>query len=250
MELTLNIGKDTAKKIQALSILADCNAADITDFISTQIDSIITAQLLQVLGLDRDLSLGPQNKVSEEDFTKTDPIISNEPEIVSEGQNIPQKIDSDDEDEDDEEGPMMFGVADSMGQKIDEVEDEVLPDEFQQEIKEMAVKTKDGEETGYTDEIMADAQAMADGEFSGQEDVIAAAAGSLEGAAQRLVSTGDDSPKEEGGVPSSTPDVLPVDLGIDKASSDGGGMDFFNMVLEGEKGNKSARNRVTRKKRK
>ena len=59
---------------------------------------------------------------------------------------------------------------------------------------------------------------------------------------------GDDAPTGEEGY---TPDVLPVDYGIDKVSSEdgrsGGAMDFFMNAMEGVEGDKSRRNNVARK---
>lgn len=253
MELTLNIDKQTARKIQALSILAECDASDITDLFSTHLDTIITNEILQILGKDGDFYSGPLGEASEEVLTETEPTAEKEPEIENKGEIEAQNeqiLEIDEIAEEGFDGPTIFGVADSMGQKIYEVVEEELPEKIQEEFEDMVVKTKSGEETGYEDEIMADAQAMAEEEFDGQEDVIAAAAGSLGGAKRGLSRIGDDSPRYDGGIVSNTPDVLPVDLGIEKASTDDGGMAFFGHVIKGEKGDKAARNKVTKKKRK
>jgi hypothetical protein len=252
MELTLNINKSTAKKIQALSILNECDASGITNLISTHIDALITNEILRIIAEEGNFNFGPRESSSagqigiDEQSIVDGLKIENKDESLPENDKFLEEVWPEDITEEDD-GPMIFGVADSMGQKVDDVIDEELPEKIQEELEDMTVKTKDGEETGYDDEIMADAQAMAEGEFYGQDDVIAAAAGSLEGSLKNLSRTGDDSPREEGGIPSNTPDILPVDLGIDSASSDDGGMAFFGQVIKGTQGDKSARNRVTRK---
>lgn len=238
MDLTLPINETTAKKIQALSILADCNANDISSLIEANIDKIISEEILKYI-ID-DIDPVDRSEASESILEDRPNVLT--PEGLVEPYEPSQEALTEDENE--------FGVADSIGQRYDEVEEEALPEELQQELKDMVTKNKDGEETGYTDEIMADAQAMAEGDFAGQEDVIAAAAGSIGAESKAGRYSDDDSPREEGGIPSNTPDVLPVDLGIDKASSDEGGMAFFGQVVEGQKGNKERRNKVTRKRRK
>jgi hypothetical protein len=248
MELKLQITPSTAKKIKALSILSDKNADQITELISGHIDTIISEEILGYV-VDKNMI----NQV----MTKTTP----EPpkskhEFYDEyfGEDSEPDESEDVDESDDEAYPEEnFELAESIGGKIEEIEEEKLPEIVQKDFKEfkkMAVKDKSGEETGYEDEIMADAQAMAEGdEYEAQDSIFAAAAESFGNEKDPDV-FGDDTPKEEGGIPSSTPDVLPVDLGIEKASSDKGGMDFFDKVLEGETGDKSARNKITRKRRK
>jgi len=242
VELRLQINQTTAKKIKALSILTDTNAEEITELISLHIDKLISQEILYHVAGEQTL---PAPEATGPDHYKDMPR-EKEREFSSKESSVV-------EDEDEVDSNEEFDVAVSMGSKIDELEEEELPENVQNDFKEfeeMGVKNKDGEETGYEDEIMADAQAMAESdEFGDQGSIFADAAGSFGGEKDPDV-FGDDTPKEEGGGPSLTPDVLPVDLGIEQASSSKGGMDFFGKVLDGEKGDKAARNKITRKKRK
>lgn len=248
MDLKLTVSDETAKKIQALSILANLSASDISRFLSLEIDSIITNEIVQVVAPQTKPYPEPLESPLKKPSTEIgaiEPVNSNS--FNSSESETPEEDIIEPPDEDDE--PQIFSVADSIGHKVDEIEEDYLPDNISKEFEDMSVRNKDGGETGYDDEIMADAQAMAEDEFCGQDDVIAAAAGSLEAGSKDPKRIGDDTPRDEGGALSSTPDVLPVDLGIDKASTDEGGMDFFNGLIDGARGDKSARNGIRRKRR-
>jgi hypothetical protein len=226
-----------------------------TDMISNEIDNIITHELLAQLGVTpeglEDRSAVPkaeeEPEVEEEDSEDDEEDYG--PFIADSGLNAEEYEEEEEEEEEEDDDDGFVNVADSMGQTEEETDVDEIPIDMQKELKEiqMSIKNKNGEETGYDDDIMADAQALAEDEYADQDDVIAAAAGSY--GKEVDFGTGDDTPIDDGGAPSRTPDILPVDHGIDKASDVKGGMDFFGFALEGKKGDTSARNRVTRRKR-
>lgn len=132
--------------------------------------------------------------------------------------------------------------------------------ETEEEEIQMAIKDKDGNDSGYADPIMAELQDeldsggldgmieedydLDDDEREFEEDVPARKA-------RVTGSIPSDAPAAEG-YENISPDVLPMDYGIGKVSTEdgqasGGAMDFFNHAFEGDVGDKTARNNVQRK---
>jgi hypothetical protein len=270
------VNDSLARKIQGLSVLTGKSASDLTDDLSHIIEGHITQQLIHAVGITpEDLNVvrsGFMQPVGYENGIPEGTTVTTTHDFDDQSTNEALIFPADEEDdtwskatkEDD------FSMAAGLGASEEEFDnyDEALPEEAQsefilpgedkEEIQTMPIKDKDGNQSGYDDPIMAELQEeLEDGSLDGyadddydyddderefEEDV------SVKPRARVSGVVGNDAPTGEDGY---TPDVLPVDFGIDKVSSEdgrsGGAMDFFNNAFDGIQGDKSRRNNVSRK---
>lgn len=258
MELTLKVNDDVGRKIQGLSVLTGKTAQDITEDLSARIDSIITEQLLDSIGIQPAL-------VREGPSTATPPIQVEPFTVVPAGDAIHTSLTKgstedgfsvweaiNDDDDDEEIDPNTEGLSNISVDDVDEL-DTYLPAEDVKELKEtqMAVKDTTGNETGYEDELMADMQAMAeddDGDFESTiMDDAAASMGSVRTGATVSTRIAEDTPVGDGG--EEKLDILPADFNLDKVSENNDdAMGFFSKAISGTPGNKGNRNAVVKKK--
>lgn len=271
MELVLTVNDSVARKIRGLSVLSGMSADDITQDLSNIIESIITEKIIRTVqpeGEDQDTSLVLGTPINRNNHTvlkinsgktlphflgngqkaEDEPIEFDEDNNIYEMDDGPDSCEKDvDVDDDNEE---VASVGHSLSYLDEEDLDQALPPDLIQELKEtrMAVKNKHGKDVTYDDELMTDVQSLAeDDEFEGQGQIMIDAAMSMKGpAAKKSVHLGSDVPLNEDG--SQGLDILPVDFGIDEISgNDRGAMGFFNLSVNGKRGDLSRRNTVKKK---
>lgn len=251
MILNLEVNDDIVRKIKGLSALSGHTASEITQFLGNQLEGLVTQEIARSIGLytaeDPKLPQTPpdpdairQESMSEqstkdlkafigvsddEEPSEAPGLIFPEPTIYSE-----EEIDE------------TLRVADSLSDENFDDLDQELP---QTEEPVMGVKDKQGNETEYEDDIMSDAQEMADNDgyeyMSDPAPSVSAAkrAGALVSNVNDFAS---DAPVSDGGERVG-PDTLPLDLGIDSVAGDTRkGADFFNQIMSGVQGDKSQRN--------
>ena len=276
MELTLKVSDDVARKIKGLSVLTGKNASDITNDLSQYIEGHITQQLIQAVGIKpEDLNVvrsGYMQPVGFEQEVQSQMTTTHDFEEQSTNDALVFPSDEEEENPFKGEGDDGFSMAAGLGASEEEFDkyDDDLPEEMveelvfpaeneDEEMDTMPVKDKDGNNVGYEDPIMADLQEeLEDGSLDGVADddydydddeaEFDDDSGVRPRANVRPASIGDDTPTGEDGY---TPDVLPMDYGIDHVNSEdgnhGGAMDFFTNAFDGIQGDKSARNNVRRK---
>jgi len=259
MKLELEISPQTVKKIQALSVLTGKGSDSLTKDLESLVEKHVTGKILEAVGVPaqaQDYDVYTPNGQSR-------PYIG-ENNLIPEGHSIPTISDEPLASPSEEDN---IDVADGLSDAKFEDLDTPITEDSQEDLifnaeDAVATKDKDGNETTYTDPLMADLQAEAeDYEGDGQDSVMAAAAASHKSGGARVSSVGeddvdansfpDDIPIDEGGAPSSTPDILPVDLDLDKVSEgNDSAMDFFTSAMNGFEGDKSKRNQVKQVRRK
>lgn len=269
----------TLKKIQGLAKVANLPPDKINnllgDLLEDNLDDMIlehTKNFLRDLGItsipDRAVAekapdpVGRQDHtgslgVSIEDFEKMDEALASSDESpYKEPEISPVKGEEVEEEEDDEDDNLFF----------DEEEDNTAQDEPENREEDMATKNRFNQDVEYQDDIMREAQEMAEsgGEFELPSSVAADAASSfldgdedddLEGGATEdgfIPKKERSQPKGSGferndastGEDGYVPDVLPVDFGINKIAGDGSdkdSVDFFTRLMMGQEGDRSRR---------
>lgn len=254
-----------AQKIKALAEMTKSNGTEITELISTRIDDILSEEIVQAMN-EKLASLGIENmslSVSHqpnEEFVyipngQSRPFLEPQGEDVflgdvgladhtEEGDVVIQDTSAEREEAIDEED---FSMADGLAEEGLE-EDTPLPDNnimFPGDMEEdVAIKNKENEEVEYEDDIMADAQAMAEGDdYEGGYEEPVGDMGS--GRRANVSNVGNDAPTDDSGMGGD--DLLPVDLDIDSVLDSKGSVDFFAAAMQGQRGDKTKRDGIKQK---
>lgn len=263
MELTIQVNDDVVRKLRGLSALTGKTADTLTADLGEKLDDILTQEIILSVGGDKFLPYEPQYSPKpgaerrplrpvaiDEDAFATD----EDGEYGEEDLIFPESradIDSNyehEEDEDEEVESHGEGLSDLTEEELEEELPQSFMDNNETEEEDMAVINKNGQEDGYADPLMAEMQAMVDGddfeEDSGlvtNDPALSAASFSSRGAAVSNMGTMPNDVSD--GI-----DVLPADFGIDGVSgNDKGSADFFTAAFSGQLGDKSRRNQVKRK---
>lgn len=282
MELKLTVNDDLARKIKGLSVLTGKSAQDITEDLSHHIEVHINRALVAAVGIKPEDLVTHQPTTSTTTYTATSGF--SHANTYRSDQSTNNALIFADQDEDEEEElyeetnsskntDASFNMAAGLGASEDDFNkfDEELPEQAKKEFvfptqgeeedeEEilMPVKDKEGKDVGYSDPVMADLQAelesggldgMGDDSYDYEDEEKEFQQDSGVKPRARVSSIiGDDTPTGEDGY---TPDVLPVDFGINSVNSEGGdykgAMDFFANAMSGAQGDKSRRNSVSRK---
>ena len=279
MELKLTVNDDLARKIRGLSVLTGKSAQDITQDLSQQIEVHINKALVAAVGLKPEDLVAHSSTTSNATYTATTGFASSNQYRSDQSTNNALVFADQDEDNDEYEesssnkaSDSNFNMASGLGaseEDFDKFDDElpeeakkefVLPgqDDEEEEEELMPVKDKEGKDVGYSDPVMADLQAELESggldgigddgyDFEDEEKEFQEDSG-IKPRARVSSVIGDDTPTGEDGY---TPDVLPVDFGINSVNSENGdykgAMDFFTNAMSGIQGDKSRRNSVSRK---
>jgi hypothetical protein len=279
MELKLTVNDDLARKIKGLSVLTGKSAQDITQDLSQQIEVHINKALVAAVGLKPEDLVVHSSPTANNTYTTNSGYVNQTQYRTDQSTNNALVFADQDEEEDEYEESSSskasdsgFSMASGLGaseEEFDKFDDElpeeakkdfVLPGQNDEEDEEefMPVKDKEGKEAGYSDPVMADLQAelesggldgVGDGgyDFEDEEKEFKEDSG-IKPRARVSTIIGDDTPTGEDGY---TPDVLPVDFGINSVNSETGdykgAMDFFTNAMSGLQGDKSRRNSVSRK---
>lgn len=290
--LTIEVPQTTIEKIKALNAISGMSADEIINTFADAIefklnDEIINRsqikinalietekKILQSAGINPDFLVSPIMQPSGisrglKSYTETElPAIDPEKlknygtsdhpmtkeELNSEPNNY---IDMTEDDED------SYGSLGGDEEDFDNM-DVVLPDKAIEEMedlkdevgeKDMPIKDKEGNDSGYEDDFMNDLQMEAEESDGLGDDIMAAAAASFDdddddldggytgggSSGDKKSSSYDDTPRE-----TNTPDILPSDLGLGSATDANAGAQLFASAIMGQTGDKSKRNGVRR----
>jgi len=225
------VTETVAKKIKALAALTDMDSGSIQDYISNQIESILTQGIMENLGMDGVPLMGHTNPGP--DFSTSGP---SKPETW-----IPGTLGTKNNNTDDSELSVAEGLSDTT---IDEFDSPLETfDDDDEEEDEMGVKNKQGEDSTFDDDVLADAQSSMEDMFGSNE---LEADYDSDPDERELSGIGNDAPVGDMGEKKG--DHLPVDYGLNAISGTASvaGMDFFERVAQGQVGNTNLRNQVKR----
>ena len=243
------------------------NGVEITELISDRIDEILSEEIVQAMN-EKLASLGIQNmSLSVSHVTdgtgehvyipngysrpflepQGEDVFANGSELTDFSEDGDVTVEDSSEERDEALDADDFSMADGLAEEGLE-EDTPLPDNdiiFPGDMEEkVAIKNKENEEVEYEDDIMADAQAMAEGDDyeGGYEEPV----GDMGSGRRAAVSNvGNDAPTDDSG--HSGVDVLPVDLDIDSVVDNKGAVDFFAAAMQGQRGDKTKRDGIRQK---
>ena len=223
MILNLEVSDDVARKIKGLSALTGQDATQIVQGLSGRLEQMITSEIMESLGVTAPASSSIEQQAPASNSALVFP---EEPKEEHWADDVVEP-----------EDPESFDMAESLSDTDFDSLDVELPEEAQRQKEEdlMGIKDREGNDSNYKDDIMADAQEFAedDGTDMGtyEEPV-----GDMGGA--RVSMTGD-MPDDSG----DDLDVLPMDLGLKSVTSDDkSAIDFFLSASEGRTGDKTKRN--------
>lgn len=277
MELTLEVNLKTIEKIKAFSKLSGKGSGEILEILSNSVDNTLDSELITITNnMLENLGVKTSNLSSLSSSGRAIHGVSShalgtsvDGKVTLEGSETNEKVvhtmysppkektASKGEEEDfslfelgDEDEDYNESVASGLGgdeANFDDLDQELPQEVIEDILPEKAmptVKNKEGEEDSYEDDFMNDIQSEID-EDDIEDSVIAAAAASNRKPSPDSEVRGNDAPTGEEGY---IPDILPVDLGIDKVSGDRNmATEFFVAALEGKSGDKANRDKITRK---
>ena len=251
MELTINVGKNVAEKIRLIAKLGGQNSEDLDAALSKAVDSHLSLHLIKLTKAMLN-SVG----VHEEDLTAgsnpTNITIPTEAESYQTTEELGGDLDTFDEINKTSEGSLTTAVAPPSDEEEEELEVEMYGEDNEVDILEDLTESPIVEETlepaseKEEDEFKADSNSwqaglMEEVDFDFGEDSMTSSPRSSTVAAASY----NDTPLEDGSR-NTTPDVLPIDLGIQNVSVESGSMkgsvDFMSALLNGESGDTTLRN--------
>lgn len=241
-ELNLPVSERVFGKIKALSRISNLNSEQVTqllgDSIDKQLDDHIIYHTQKMLE-----SIGVPTSMLGNGYVHAPNVRQAPPELSS--QEIHTQL------QDDTDSISIGSHLGASEEEFKNMDDElpqdtfVMPnnndDEDEEEDRPMPVKDKDGKPAAYENDYMNDLQQEVEDDEFGDDPAIAAADGHVNDSEDDTFA--DDTPRE-----SSTPDVLPMDYGLDSVvKNDQSAASFFTAAIEGKQGDKTKRNGIKRK---